>query len=49
MPSTEIQPLATAATVEADDETSKETSTFMDSGTGTGLYDKRLASIQRRR
>ena len=52
--STEIQPLATAAAVEADDggeddEISRGTSTFRDSGIGTGLDDERLASVRRRR
>ena len=52
--STEIQPLAATAAVEADDggeddETSQGTSTFNDSGICTGLDDERLASVRRRR
>ncbi len=48
--STEVQPLAAEADDEddEDDDMSQETSSFRDSGIGTGLDDERLASVHRR-
>ncbi len=48
--STGVQPLAAEADDEddEDDDMSQETSSFRDSGIGTGLDDERLASVHRR-